>query len=485
MRLMSRLFLVFLSALVLAIAASCSGGGAGDPVGVQDSVYPSGIGNNSFIVGFVNRPGRSDETLIKGLGGKVNLSYKIIPAFAVNLPPTAVEALSHNPRVAYVEPDFVAQATADMVPWGIARVNADDVWALGNTGMNVKVAILDTGIDYAHPDLSANYKGGRDFVNGDMDPMDDHGHGTHVAGTVGAASNITDVVGAGPNVSLYGLKVLNSSGSGSYSWIIAGLDWCVTNGIQIASMSLGGTSDSSALRTACDNAVSNGVLIVAAAGNSGNSEGSGDNVTYPARYDSVIAVAATDSANVRAYFSSTGPALDLAAPGVYIQSDKLGGGIISASGTSMACPHVTGVAALVIASGVTGPANIRARLIATSSDLGAAGFDNLYGNGLVDALRAVSNMDPPPPPPPPPTAYGNLSGKAFNASTGKVLKNVTVLVDTGQYIKTDRFGNYIINNIVTGDHMVQASLRGYVTLNLPASIRDGTTTNLNFYLTPK
>jgi len=482
---MSRLSLILLSALILAFAAGCSGGDAANPVSVQDSRNADGIGNNKFIVGFVNKPGRAEEALIKGMGGKVNIPFNIIPAFAISLPPTAVEALRRNPRVAYVEPDSVVHAVAEITPWGITRVKADQVWPLGNTGMNVKVAILDTGIDYAHPDLSANYKGGRDFVNSDMDPMDDHGHGTHVAGTVGAASNITDVVGAGPNVSLYSLKVLNSSASGYYSWLIAGLDWCVANGMQVASMSLGGTSDSSALRTACDNAVANGVFLVAAAGNSGNADGTGDSVEYPARYDSVIAVAATDTSNNRAYFSSTGPALDFAAPGVYIQSDKLGGGIISASGTSMSCPHVSGVAALLIASGVTGPANIRARLIATSTDLGAAGFDNLYGNGLVDALRAVSSMDPPPPPPPPPATYGNLSGRAFNALNGKALKNVTVLIDTGQYIKTNRFGNYIINNIVTGDHSVQASLRGYVTLNLPASIRDGTTTNLNFSLTPK
>jgi len=165
----------------------------------------------------------------------------------------------------------------------------------------------------------------------------------------------------------------------------------------VASMSLGGTTDSISLRLACDAAYAANVLVVAAAGNSGLGT---DTVAYPAKYDSVIAVAATDSANNRASFSSTGPSIELAAPGVGIVSTVPGGSWASKSGTSMACPHVTGVAALIIHSGVTAVASVRQVLQSTATDLGAAGRDPSFGFGLVNAAAAVQSgpvvIDEPP-----------------------------------------------------------------------------------------
>jgi subtilisin/minor extracellular protease Epr len=188
------------------------------------------------------------------------------------------------------------------------------------------VAILDTGIDYEHSDLNDNYIGGYDFANNDLEPMDDNGHGTHCAGIVAAEDNEGGVVGVAPEADLYAVKVLDSVGNGYM--------------MDVISMSFGSNLGSTSLETACDNAYSSGVLVVAAAGNDGNPSGEGDNVDYPARCDSVIAVAATDSNDNRAIWSSTGPDVELAAPGVSIYSTYLGGGYATMSGTSMACPHV-------------------------------------------------------------------------------------------------------------------------------------------------
>jgi subtilisin len=342
----------------------------------------AGDGLQPVLIGFKSKPGSAEASLVKSSAGKTKYTYSLIPAMAARLSPQAITALRRNPRVAYVEPDAIATATADSVPWGISRVHADDVWLLGNTGSGVKVAIIDTGIDRTHSDLAPNYKGGYDFLNVDADPMDDNGHGTHVSGTVAAAADGAGVKGAGPQISLYALKVLGANGSGRYSDIIAGLQWAVSNKMQVASMSLGGPTSSTSLKNACDAAYNANVLLVAAAGNSGRANGRGNNVLYPANYSSVIAVAASDSSDRRASWSSTGPAVELTAPGVNITSDRLGGGLINNSGTSMACPHVSGAAALVIASGVSGAASARSRLVSTAKDLGASGRDPLYGYAL-------------------------------------------------------------------------------------------------------
>jgi subtilisin/minor extracellular protease Epr len=167
--------------------------------------------------------------------------------------------------------------------------------------------------------------GGIDYVNDDDDPMDDQGHGTHCAGIVAAVDNGIGVIGAAPEASLYGVKILNSEGQGSYSDIIAGIEWSVNNDMQVISMSISGDSYSQALQDACDAANNSGVVLVAAAGNNGNPwmpPGGWDNVGYPAKYESVIAVAATDSMDERPYWSSTGATVELAAPGVQITMER-------------------------------------------------------------------------------------------------------------------------------------------------------------------
>lgn len=324
--------------------------------------------------------------------GKVTHSYKYVPAVAADLPEQAIENLKKNPKVAYIEPDYEVEALEETVPWGISGIEAPSVHAAGYNGIGVNVSVIDTGIDYTHPDLAKNYKGGWDFVNNDNNPMDDNGHGTHCAGIIAAVDNEEGVIGVAPGANLYALKVLNKQGSGTISNIISAIEWSIDNKMKIISMSLGSDYYSVTLKNACDKAETAGILLVAAAGNDYDASVS-DTVDYPGGYGSVIAVAATDNQNNRAWFSSTGPAVELAAPGVNIYSTYWlrGSTYKNLSGTSMACPHVAGTAALVWAAHPElNNFEVRTKLQDTVTDLGAKGKDEWYGFGLVNASNATA-----------------------------------------------------------------------------------------------
>ena len=359
----------------------------------------------SMLIGFHRQPGPAEEALVRRAGGSLKYTYHLVPGIAATLPENAVDALRRNPNVATVEPDGLfhkIDAELDNA-WGVKRIGAGAVHDSGNKGFNVNVAIIDSGIDYSHPDLggclgaSCKVAGGFDFVNNDLDPMDDDGHGTHVAGTVAANDNGIGVVGVAPEGKLYALKVLNASGSGSFSDVIEALQWVVDNGIKITNNSYGSSGDPGTLvKAAFDNSYAAGVLHIAAAGNSGNCRGKNDSVGYPAKYASVVAVAATNSSDSRPCWSSTGPATEISAPGVSINSTRLGGGYVVYSGTSMASPHVAGVAALVLGTGEPlSNTDVRQRLTSTAQDIGAPGRDNFYGFGLVDAVAAAGVGSPP------------------------------------------------------------------------------------------
>lgn len=388
------------------------------------------------IIGFKETP---NPHLVVSVGGEIKCVYRITPAIAAKVPEAAVSKLRSAMGVAYVEPDGEVYALEQTLPWGVDRIDAEKIHTLGGKGATIKVAILDTGIDYNHPDLDANYKGGHDYVNDDPDPMDDNGHGTHVAGIVAAEDNDIGVIGVAPEAHLYAVKVLDAGGSGYVSDVVAGIQWSIDNGMQIISMSLGTDTDYQSLHDAVDAAYyDNGILVVAAAGNDGNPAGTGDNVDYPARYDSVIAVGATDENDERAVWvggaSSTGPDLELAAPGDKINSTLLGGGYGTKSGTSMSCPHVTGTAALVFSlldidpsddldgDGVWDANEVRKKLQDTAEDLGAAGRDTYYGYGLVDAEAAAT----PPPGASPPYYIPELP-------YGTILALLTALLITAVY----------------------------------------------------
>jgi subtilisin/minor extracellular protease Epr len=363
-------------------------------------IFVSGLmittaGAVSVIIGFKDK---ADPEIVQP-HGKVTHNYKYIPAVAADLPEQAIENLKKNNKIAYIEPDYEVSVLEETVPWGITRIGAPSVHTNGNKGTGINVAIIDTGINYNHPDLCDNYKGGYDFVNDDADPLDDNGHGTHCAGIIAAADNDIGVIGVAPEANLYSLKIVNNTGRGNTSDLIAAIEWATetckdtdtSNDIHIISMSLGSNSRVTALDTACSQAYDSGILLVAGAGNDGNRRGTGDSVDYPGAYSSVIAVAATDSMDNRASFSSTGPAVELAAPGVNILSTYLDGWALL-SGTSMACPHVAGTAALVQAANPSFTNdNIRDRLAQTATDLGTSGRNNLYGYGLVNAEAAAAD----------------------------------------------------------------------------------------------
>lgn len=334
----------------------------------------------SYFVGFNSSV---NVSLIKSIGGQVTREYNYMSVLAAKLPDHVIQFLINHAEVDYVEADGKVQAMGQEIPWGVPHVKASDVQDTGITGYGVKVGVIDTGIDYIHEDLKVS--GGETFVDGTTDYMDDNGHGTHVAGTVAALNNTVGVLGNAPQASLYAIKVLDQYGGGNYSDVVAGIEWDITNNMDIINMSFGGNSGSQTLKQAVDNAYNSGILLVAAAGNNGyDRKGT---ITYPAKYDSVVAVGAIDKANERASFSSVGRELELVAPGVDILS-TIPGGYASYNGTSMASPHVAGVAALVSeAKPELNNVDLRNILNETATTLGDS-FS--YGNGLVDALKAVN-----------------------------------------------------------------------------------------------
>ncbi|UPT73290.1 MAG: S8 family peptidase [Elusimicrobiota bacterium] len=271
----------------------------------------------------------------------------------------ALKARAKQEAPSEPEPSAPGQET----PWGIKRVQAPAAWAT-TRGQGVKLAVIDTGIDMTHPELSGILKGGWNAISTSTTFNDDNGHGTHCAGTIAAKDDAAGVVGVAPEIDLYGVKVLDEGGSGTFDDVIAGMLWAVENKMEIASMSLGAGRGNPALADAVEVMRKAGVILIAAAGNSGGSVG------FPAAYPGAIAVAASDSADKLAGFSSRGPSVAVIAPGVNVKSTYMGGGYDTLSGTSMATPHVAGLAALYVAThkGAT-PEQARAALTAASAKL--------------------------------------------------------------------------------------------------------------------
>ncbi len=349
------------------------------------------------------------DELVAHAGGAKLKNLDLIGAKAVWVPNRAAAAkLAASPGVVRVDDDVAVEALfregyvkvskaspqpIEVLPWGIDRVDAELVWPSGNTADPIKVGIIDTGISAKHPDLLANVKGGVNTINPLKSWNDDNGHGSHVAGIVAALDNDIGVIGVGPAINLYAIKVLSASGSGYLSDVIEGIQWAIANNMQVINMSLGTASDIQSFHDAVTAAKDAGIVVTAAAGNSGGA------VIFPAAYPEAIAVSAADQDNVIASWSSRGPEIDLAAPGVSIYATYKGTHYATLSGTSMAAPHVAGSAALVLntpvgsydanANGKWDPDEVQTKLQATATELGDAGFDNLYGWGLVNAYAAT------------------------------------------------------------------------------------------------
>ncbi len=394
----------------------------------DDSVVSAQAGPVRRIVAFKDAVSAADKVSIaEASGGQVIRTLELINAVVVEMPAAdariADSMLKSRPEVLRVDedpkinwlkavsapssenvfPDIHAiiqpfklahphKAADAPLPWGITRVNAQGAW--GKTqGAGVKVVVIDTGIDYNHADLKPIIKGGYNVITKTADFMDDHGHGTHCSGTIagqGQVINGTAIWGVAPKVDLYGVKVLDANGSGTFDDVIAGMQWAVTNHMDVASMSLGASQGNPSLEAAVKAMKDNGVALIAAAGNSGG-DGTTDTVGYPAHYDGAIAIAASDSSDQVADFSSRGPDVALIGPGVDVLSLAPGGGTATMSGTSMATPHNAGLAALAIASGAHGYAAVRAAMTSAAGKLkdasGQPWAANLQGAGLVDAAK--------------------------------------------------------------------------------------------------
>ena len=454
---MKKIYLIFGSALLFALVFGQKG--LADDQILEKSPTTRGGQNyvpEEIIVKF--KPGVS-EKVIKDINSRRGASVISTSRFAgfkrLRIPrrktvADMVAIYSRNPNVEYAEPNYIAHAF--MVPndplylfqWHLDNaehggINMESAWDIESGGdSSVIVAVIDSGVAYEDyeefvdnpgrgkdywitykmaPDLAdTSFVPGYDFVNNDLHPNDDEGHGTHVTGTIAQnTDNGKGVAGIAFSTSIMPVKVLDSSGSGTYADIADGIYYAADNGADIINMSLGGLSRSTTLENAVAYAYGMGVTIVCASGN----DGSATAVRYPAAYDAYcIAVGATRYDEAVAYYSNRGPSLDLTAPGGDINVDQnwdgYGDGVLQQTfgdnptdwgywfyqGTSMAAPHVSGVAALLMANGVvTTPDEIREALQSSAEDKGAAGWDPAYGWGIVDAHAALTYTPVPNNPP--------------------------------------------------------------------------------------
>ena len=331
---------------------------------------------------------------------------------------TLIQNLQKDPRIEYAEPNYIAEAL--LIPndpyykyqWNFKNINLENGWDISQ-GAGAVVAIVDTGVAYENyksykqaSDLAGtSFVSGYDFVENDKHPNDENGHGTHLAGTIAQTTNNNiGTAGIAPQASIMPIKVLDEDGRGNYFDIAQGIIWAADNGANIINLSLGGPSSSRYLKDACSYAYSKEVTIVAAAGNDSKNK-----ILYPAHYnDYVIAVGAVRFDGTKSYYSNTGSSLDIMAPGgdlrVDQNNDGYGDGILQQTlknnqqkfkyyffqGTSMACAHISGAAALLASQGINTPMEIREALEKTAEDKGAPGWDKKYGWGIVDIFQALN-----------------------------------------------------------------------------------------------
>jgi subtilisin family serine protease len=374
-----------------------------------------------------DNPRQEDANAVSTVGGRARHFFPESNTFSIEIPAIFAPYLQQFGRFIDIRPVPRVQLLEDQLDWGVDHIQAEQVW--GGTedavnvgsgrpdGTGVKVAVIDTGAG-PHPDLNVlqwtncitpAYNSSTPCTSGGAD---DHGHGTHVAGTVAGLDNGFGVIGVAPKASLYSVKVLDAGGSGWMDDVAAAINWAAANDIDIAQMSVGcywdpiSACNDPVVANAVGNAYNGGMVLIAAAGNNGQASNgtclsSGSQVNYPALYAEVMAVAAVNSANVKACWSSIGPDVEISAPGVTIRSTvplscpglvgtNCSSGYAAISGTSMATPHVSGVAALILdCNPGLNPAQVYSRLTSTAIDLGSSGRDPQYGYGLVQADDAV------------------------------------------------------------------------------------------------
>ncbi|MBM7702898.1 S8 family peptidase [Metabacillus iocasae] len=301
-----------------------------------------------------------------------------------------VKSYQNLDQVDYIEPNYIYSAFYTpndpylSYQYGLQRIQAAEAWDVSKSRSSVKIAIIDSGVQLNHPDLSAKMIKGYDFVENDSTPNDQNGHGTHVAGiAAGATNNRVGMAGVAPLASILPVRVLGSDGNGTLSAVAEGIIYAANQGAKVINLSLGSTQGSTTLQNAVNYAWSKGAVLIGAAGNSGV------NVpNYPAYYANVIAVASTDTNDRRSTFSNFGTWVDVAAPGTDILSTYLSSSYGYLSGTSMAAPHVAGIAALLASQGKT---NIQIRDIIRNTADPILGTGTSWRYGRVNANRAVKS----------------------------------------------------------------------------------------------
>jgi len=300
------------------------------------------------------------------------------------------------PRFAY-EPALLA--LAETIDWGIKIIGVPNFWSQ-TKGEGIRVAVLDTGIDYAHPDLKDAIEDMKDFSGSRSGPNDTNGHGTHVSGTIAARENSSGVIGAAPLAKILTGKVLGDDGSGSDQSVAAGIRWAIQKKVDIISMSLGAPQYSRLIHSAIKEAHKKGIFIITAAGNEGPSL---DTVGYPARLPECLAVGAIDRNLKVTRFSSRGDTVDIVAPGDQILSTYPPKRHARLSGTSMATPLVSGVVALMLAkhkkvgggTPIKNNKDLIEHLHKTAIDAGPQGFDPQYGYGIINPKSLLNIAEKP------------------------------------------------------------------------------------------
>ena len=340
-----------------------------------------------FIVQFA--PGADRAAALREHGGRRVDRIAGLDATVVRLPADRAERARADRRFRTFEPNFLLHALATPTDplyltsqWGPQRIGAEGAWDVARGDAGVVVAVVDSGVDAAHPDLAGRVLAGIDLVTPGGPASDGNGHGTHVAGTVAAAMDGTGVVGVCPGCSVLPVKVLGDDGRGTTAGVAKGILEAAAAGAEVINLSLGGPA-STTLQQAVDTAAGT-AFLACAAGNDGTSSTS---TAYPGAYASCFAVASTTRTDARSSFSNYGSWVEVAAPGSDIASTWTGSTYRTISGTSMATPHVAGLAGLMASQGL-GPATTRRRLCGTAEPI--AGTGSLWTCGLADARLAVA-----------------------------------------------------------------------------------------------
>lgn len=355
--------------------------------------------------------------------------------------------------------DIKAVSKAQTLGWQISSFNFPAIWA-ESKGKGIKVAVIDTAVDLSHPDIKI--EGGWDFVkNAPLSKtVPKQGHGTHVCGIIGAKDNTIGIVGVAPECSLYSLVVLDDTGSGSYANIIKALDWCIVNKMDVINMSLGGGGDTPEFYSAIRRVYDAKIPMICAGGNGNWETGYLD---FPGTYDETIAVAAVNENFTRATFSSIGPNIDVAAPGVNILSCTPNNTYSIYSGTSMATPFVTGLVAIMLAkhrlSGGSTPINnvedVRQHLIKVCKDVDYIGRDSFTGYGIINPVGSVDFENQPEVPV---LIESNFLTTKFRV---KLTKQYSITSKSGKAIITNTLGrqNEILQINFTDDEVLGAIKR--------------------------